>query len=149
MSVTWGEAITAIKARLDGGSYSFPIYYHGDDPPILPDEPSPFAYIVFNNEGSTLAAFGGGRGQNIYRNRARVDSFVFTLAGIGMEATAAAGEQVAGRLRSYRDDVISVFQSDVIDVAPGATLAVPGLSNEVNNYQCAIAETLLFFDQIG
>lgn len=149
MSVTTGEAIAAVRSRLNAGSYSFPVYYQGDDAPDLPDTPATFAYVVFNNEGSNLVAFGGGRGESIYRNRARVEAFVFSPIGEGMEKVADYAETIAVRLRSYRDDSISCFSSDVIPIGPGATLSVPGLNNEVNNYQCALVESILYFDQTG
>ena len=149
MSVTTAEAFAAVRARLNGGSYSFPLYYQGDYAPNLPDTPTEFGFVVFNNEGSTLVAFGGGRGNNTYRNRARVEVFLFAPIGTGLEWVSSLAENVAAQLRSYRDDSISCFQSDVIPVGPGSTLAVPGLANDVNNYMCAIVESILIFDQIG
>ena len=149
MSVTTAEAFAAVRVRLDAGSYSFPLYYHGDEPLILPDTPSEFGFVVFNNEGSTLVAFGGGRGNNTYRNRARVEVFVFAPISTGMEYVTSLAETVGAQLRSYRDDSISCFESDVIPVGPGSTLGVPGLSSDVNNYMCAIVESILTFDLIG
>jgi hypothetical protein len=149
MMVTATQAFAAVKARLNAGSYSFPLYYHGDDPPALPDVPSPFAFIVFNNEGSIPVSFGGGRGSTVYRNRARVEAFMFLPAWQGLEMAMDYAEVIAVRLRSFRDDFISCFQSDVIPVGLGSTLSVPGLSSEVSNYQCAIAESMLIFDQSG
>jgi len=149
MSVTTGEAIAAVRARLNAKSYSFPLYYHGDDAPDLPATPATFGYVMVNNEGSNLVAFGGGRGNNVYRNRVRVEVFVFSPIGLGPETVANEAEMVAAQLRSYRDNVISCFSSDVIPIGPGATLSVPGLNNEVNNYQCALVESIIMFDQIG
>jgi hypothetical protein len=149
MAVTTDQAFAAVRARLNSGSYAFNLYYSGDDPPILPDAPTAFAFVVFNNEGSTLAAFGGGRGNNIYRNRGRVEAFVFSPAFYGVELVAQQAETIAAQLRSYRDDVISCFQADVIPVGHGSMLSVPGLSNEVSNYQCAIVEVSLTYDLIG
>jgi hypothetical protein len=149
MGVTTDQAIAAVRNRLDTASYPYLIYYHGDDAPILPDTPIDWAYVVFNNEGSSLAAFGGGRGNNVYRNRARVEIFVFAPLGMGAQYVNMLAENVAARLRSYRDETISCFQADVIPVGPGSTLAVPGLANDVNNYQCAIVEAILIFDLIG
>jgi hypothetical protein len=149
MAVTTDQAIAAVRARLNSGSYSYPLYYHGDQVLTLPDTPAPFGFVIFNNEGSTLAGFGGGRGNNLYRNRARVEVFVFAPRETGLEWVCALAETVATRLRSYLDDSIACFQADVIPIGPGATLSVPGLSTEVNNYQCAVVESLLFFDLIG
>jgi hypothetical protein len=149
MMPSFDQAFAAVRALLDGGGFSFPLYYHGDDPPILPDTPAPFAFVVFNNEGSTIAGYGGGRGQNLYRNRARVEAYVFSPFGYGAEAASSLAEPVAAQLRSHRDDVISCFESDVVFSGPGSALSVPGLSTEVNNYAAAIVECNLFFDQTG
>lgn len=146
---TLDQAMAAVRARLDSAGFAFPLYYHGDDPPILPDTPTPFAFEVFDNEGSTLVAFGGGRGNNTYRNRARVTVYVFSPIGYGAEAASSLAEPVAAQLRSYRDETISCFRSDVVFNGPGSMLSVPGLSNEVNNYAAAITETELVFDQTG
>jgi hypothetical protein len=146
---TFEQAFAAVRARLDAGGFSFALYYHGDDPPILPDTPAPFAFVVFNNEGSTLAGYGGGRGNNLYRNRARVEAYVFSPFGYGAEAASALAEPVAASLRSYRDQTISCFESDVVFNGPGSSLSVPGLSPEVNNYAAAIVECNLIFDQTG
>jgi hypothetical protein len=149
VTVTTDQAIAAVRARLNAGNYSFALYYNGDDAPMLPDEPTTFGYVVFNNEGSTLVAFGGGRGNNTYRNRARVEVFLFAPMGTGAENVAMLAETVAAQLRSYRDETISCYQSDVIPVGPGSTLGVPGLASDVNNYQAAIVDCVLQYDQIG
>jgi hypothetical protein len=146
---TIDQAIAAVRARLDAAGLPFPVYYHGDTPPELAAVASPFAFIVFNNEGSSVTAYGGGRGKNLYRNRARVEAFVFSPAWYGMEMTASRAEMVAAQLRSYRDDVISCFEADVIPVGQGSSLSVPGLVSEVSNYNAAIVEAVLMFDQIG
>lgn len=152
MSTTEAQARAAVKAQLPGSAFAFPIYWQGDDAPTLPDVPAPFAFIVFNNEGSggRPTAFGGGRGQNLYRNRALVEAFVFSPIGSETGADLASGraEQIASRLRSYRDSNISVMAADVVFVGKGSQISLPGLG-AVNNYQCAVAEISLHFDQIG
>lgn len=153
MSITSSQAFAVIRARLDavGSGISIPRYYMGDDPPILPDTPAAFVFVVFNNEGSGTgpAAFGSGRGGNLYRNRAHVEAFVFAPSGQGLETVLDLAETVAARLRSFRDTSISCFAADVIPVGPGSNISVPGLTSEVSNYQCAVAEIDLHFDQIG
>ena len=146
---TTSESFAAVRRRIDSASYPYPVYYNGDNTPLLPDTPTSFAFVVFNNEGSSLVAYGGGRGLNTYRNRGRVEAYVFSPFGIGMEAVADAAELIATQLRSFRDNDISCFDADVIPIGQGASLAVPGLVSEVSNYQCAIVEAILTFDQIG
>lgn len=149
MAVTIDQAIARIRQRLNGVSYGFTLYYSGDDAAILPDVPTPFGFVVFNNEGSIATAYGGGRGANLYRNRMRIEIYVFSPMGYGAETVSAYAETVAARLRSFRDDVVSCFGADVIPFGPGSNLSVPGLSSDVSNYQCALAECVLTFDQIA
>ena len=146
---TADEAIAAVRARLDGGGFAFPLYYHGEPSANLPDQPSTFGVVVFENFGSALAGFGGGRGQNLYRNSAVVSVYVFSPFGYGQQAASSQAEPIANRLRSYRDDVVSIFNADVKPFGPGADFSIPGLSSEVSNYQCALVEAFLTFDQIG
>jgi hypothetical protein len=153
MSTTASQAFAEIRARLDVVDFgvSIPRYYHGDDSPILPDTPAPFVFVVFNIEGSggRPAGYGGGRGRNLYRNRGTIEAYAFSPVGEGLEVVCDYAETVAARFRSYRSASISCFSADVIPVGPGSNLSVPGLSSDVANYQCAIAEIELSFDQIG
>jgi hypothetical protein len=149
MAVTTAEAIARVRERLNAGTYGFPLYFNGDDAAILPDTPSPFAFVAYQNEGSLAVSYGGGRGNNVYRNRMRVEVFVFSPMGYGSETVAAYAETVAAQLRSFRDDVISCFSADVIPFGPGSGLAVPGLASDISNYQCAVAEIVLTFDLTG
>lgn len=150
MSTTAIQALAAIKAQLATG-LGFSVYWQGDDPPTLSDTPAAFAFIVFDNEGSggRPTAFGGGRGNNLYRSQARVEAYVFSPLGEGADIVLGYAETIAARLRSYRDSDISCFAADVILIGPGSALSVPGLASEVNSYQCAVAEVSLSFDQIG
>lgn len=151
MSVTASEAYAAVKARLDGAGFSFPLRYQGEDSGPLPDTPATFAFVVFSNDGSGRGpvAFGGGVGRNLYRNLGVVEAFVFVPNGEGLAAAMNAAELVAARLRSFRDASISCFSADVIPVGEGSKITPPGLSSEVSNYQCAVAEIAMHFDQIG
>ncbi len=148
MSVTATEAHAALKTQV-GTGLAFTVYWQGEATPILPDTPAAFGYAVFDVQGSTPVAFGGGRGNNVYRNSALLSVYVFSPDGEGASAVLAHAETVAARLRSYRDQYVSCFSADVILIGPGSAMSVPGLSNEVSNYQCAVAEISLYFDQIG
>lgn len=152
MSTTEAQARAAVRAQLPDSAFAFPLYWQGDDAATLPDTPAPFAFIVFNNEGSggRPAAFGGGRGRNLFRNRALVEAFVFSPIGseVGADAASNRAEMIAARLRGFRDNDISVYAADVIFIGPGSSISVPGVTAP-NNYQCAVAEIALTFDQIG
>lgn len=151
MSVTASQALAAVRARLEGGSIPFPLRWQGENSGALPDTPATFAFIVFNNDGSGRGptAYGGGRGANLYRNQATVEAYVFSPSGEGLAVAMDAAETLAALLRSYRDSSISCFAADVIPVGEGSKIAPPGLASEVSNYQCAVAEIALTFDQIG
>lgn len=150
---TASGAFTAIKNRLTGvgSGISITLRWQGEDGGELPDDPTAFAYVVFENGGSggRPAAYGGGRGSNLYRNAALVNAFVFAPNRQGLKVALDHAETIAARLRSFRDTDISVFAADVIPLGDGAQMAPPGLQSEVNNYQCALVEATLHFDQIG
>jgi hypothetical protein len=146
------QALAALKARAASG-ISFTVYWHGDDPPLLPDTPATFGFAIFQNEGSGFGptAFGGGQSQNLYRNRGVLEVFVFSpptgADGTGPVMTNA--ETVAARFRSYRDEHVSVDAADVIPVGEGSKISVPGMESAVSNYNCAVAEVKFHFNQIG
>jgi hypothetical protein len=149
---TAADAREALKTRV-GTVAGLPIYWQGDIVPPLPGTPAAFGFAVFNNEGAGAgpAGYGGGRGRNLWRNRAMLEVYVFepALADGAAGRMLANAETVAARLRSYRDDVVSCFSADVIPIGPGSSISVPGLNGPVNNYQCAVAEIDLVFDQVG
>ncbi len=150
MSTTTSQALAAIRTQVGTAtSITFPVYWQGEDVPPLPDTPSTFAFVVFNNEGSRLVSFGSGRGANVYRNSATLDAYVLVPSGWGLSTATDAAELIATSLRSFRDANISVFSADVIPIGPGSNLSVPGLTSVVSEYQCAVAEVFLTFDLIG
>jgi hypothetical protein len=117
----------------------------------LPDIPAPFVHIEFDNDGpgNGPTAFGGGRGQNLYRNQASVVAYVFVPKGEGLNEADSIAEQVAALFRSYRDTTISCSSAHAYPGGNGADIKPPGLDSEVGNYFYAIAEASLNFDQIG
>jgi hypothetical protein len=159
MSTTESQARAAVRAQLPDNAFSFPIYWQGDEAPTLPDIPTAFAFVVFNNEGSggRATAFGGGRGNNLFRSHALVEAFVFTPISTEPGADVASGraEQIASRLRGFRDQDISVSAVDVMYVGPGSSISATGrlrtssVDSVVSNYACAVAEISLHFDQLG
>lgn len=149
---TAADARSALKSQI-GTVSGLPIYWQGDIIPPLPDDPAAFAFAVFNNEGAAggPVGYGGGRGKNLWRNRALLEVYVFepALAEGAADRMFANAENIAARLRSYRDSVVSCFAADVIPIGPGSSITVPGLNEPVNSYQCAVAEIELHFDQTG
>ncbi len=155
MSTTTSQALSAIRTQVQtavtSGSITFPVYWQGEDVPPLPDTPSTFAFVVFNNDGAGRfpTAFGGGRGNNLWRNQASLEAYVFVPAGWGLSAATDAAELIAASLRSFRDSSISCFKADATQIGPGSNISVPGLTSVVSEYQCAVAEVFLQFDLIG
>lgn len=148
------QARQAIRARIEGGNIALngepvPLRWQNEDGGPLPDEPAPFVYAEFLNEGSSIVAYGAGRGGNTHRNRARVEAYVFVPKGWGLDAAENIAEQIAALLRSHRDEHVSCFDATVIPGGDGAQLTPPGLQSEVGNYAYAACEVSLTFDQIG
>jgi hypothetical protein len=148
---TISGALAAAKARLATVSNGVPLRYKGDQQTPLPDTPTAFGYVVFNNEGSggSPIAFGGGRGNNLYRYRAFIEVYVFSPMDEGESVVLGYAETIAAHMRSFRDADISCYSADVVPVGEGSRLSPPGLVSEVNNYQCAIVEITMTFDQVG
>lgn len=151
---TASEAFAVVRSRIEDGGLDVPLRWQNEDEDSdgetdLPDTPSSFIYTEFLAEPAALASFGGGRGNNRYRNPARVVSYVFVPRGQGLIVATDLAEQLAALLRSYRDADISCFDATVYPGGSGADLAPPGISSEVGNYFWASVEVSLFFDQIG
>lgn len=149
---TAAQAFSAVKTRLSavGSGISIPLRWQAEDGGALPDTPSAFGYVEFLAGGGSLVSFGGGRGSNRYRHRARVHAFVFTPNGDGLSTALTHAETIAARLRSYRDDDISCFEATVHGGGHGPDVSPPGLSrNALNDYWYAVAEIALFYDLIG
>lgn len=153
-------AFSAIRSRLEGGSYtdgtgatlaSTWMRFQGEDGGELPDTPAPLAYIELENfgPGRGPTAFGGGSGSNLYRNEGQINAYVFVPNGQGLSVTVALAEQVAARMRSFRDSDVSCFSASVHPIGDGTSIAPDGLNSEVNNYTCAVVEIAFHFDDIG
>ncbi|MFC3071489.1 hypothetical protein [Shinella pollutisoli] len=148
------QARQAVRARIEAGNVAFdgvpvPLRWQNEDCGPLPDDPAPFVYVEFLNEGSSIVAYGGGRCANTHRNRCRVEVYAFVPKGWGLDAAESIAEQIATLLRSHRDQHVSCFDATVIPGGDGAMLTPPGLQSEVGNYFWAACEVSLFFDQTG
>lgn len=145
------QAFTAIRSKLEETPAITTFRFQGEDGGPLPDNAEAFAYVELENFGAGRgpAAFGGGRGSNLYRNEGLINAYVFAPNGWGLSDTVALAEQVAARLRSYRDAYVSCFSASVHPIGDGTSIAPKGLRSEVNNYTCAVVEIAFHFDQIG
>lgn len=152
------DARLAVRARIEAGGISVPLRWPNEAQDSegnteLPDTAAPFIYCEFQNEGPEFgrgpSAFGGGRGQNLYRCDAVFEAYVFVPKGEGLDEAETLAEQVAALLRSYRTATISCFDATVYPGGDGADLKPPGLTSEVGNYFWARCEVNLQFEQIG
>jgi hypothetical protein len=153
MSTTASQAYVAIRAQLEGNvAITIPLRWQGENGEPLPNPPSAFAFVDFNNDGSGRGpvAFGGGVGANLYRNEARIEAYVFVPNNAGLQAALDFGETIAAQLRSFRNARISCFSADVVPVGSASHIAVAGFSTGVaGDYQCVVATARFHFDQIG
>lgn len=148
---TASAAYAVIRSRFEANKPAglTALRWQNEDGEALPNQPAAFAYTEFLTDQASIASYGGGRGNNRYRNPARIVVYVFVLRGEGLAVATDLAEQVAAIFRSYRDDDISCFEASVLPGGDGADLKPPGLSSEVDNYFWAGVEIVLFFDQIG
>src|SRR5690349_6443691 len=126
------QAFTAIRGKLTEAPSITTFRFQGEDGGRLPNQPEAFAYVEVENfgPGRGPTAFGGGRGNNLYRNEGLINAYVFTPNGWGLADTVALAEQVAARLRSYRDDYVSCFSASVHPIGEGTSIAPKGLNSE-------------------
>jgi hypothetical protein len=148
---TASGALTAIRSRLESGSITITMRWQGEDAGPIADRPTAFAFIEFENfgPGRFPAAYGNGQAGNLYRNEGLINAYVFAPNGEGIGSAMDHAETIAARLRSFRDSDVSCFSAAVRPIGSGTSIEPPGLSSEVNNYTCAVAEIAFHFDQIG
>jgi hypothetical protein len=148
---TASTAFAVIKSRIEANKPTgiSVLRWQNEDGDALPDVPAAFLYTEFLADPAALISFGGGRGNNRYRNPARITAYVFVPRGEGLTSALDLAEQVAALFRSYRDSDISCLDATVYPGGDGANLKPPGLSSEVDNYFWASVEVSLFFDLIG
>lgn len=148
------QARQIVRLRMEAGNITFnsqpvALRWQNEDGEPLPGQPEPFIYSAFHVDRAGIAGFGGGRGQNLYRNPASLECFVFVPKGWGLDAAEAIAEQVAVLFRSYRNEHISCFDATVSPGGDGAELTPPGMRSEAGQYFWASCEVSLHFDQIG
>jgi hypothetical protein len=149
---TFSAAWDLVRARLEGAGsgISIPLRFKGDQQEPLPDTPAVFAFInPVTERVRGPAAFGGGRGANLYRNPLMIEAYVFSPIGEGLTICTDYAETIAARLRSFRSGDVSCFSATVHPVGDGSNIKPPGFDSEVNNYQCAVVEVEMHFDQTG
>lgn len=153
---TASDAIAIIKAMIEANPQQhptsgvpLPMYWQGDDPPQLPDVPSPFIYTAFEAAKSDTIEIGGGRGSNRHRNPGAVIVFAFVPLGWGLQYGTDFAEALAAPFRSYRANGVTVDSVTVYPGGPGSEIAIPGMDTEAKNYFWSGIEAEFYFDLIG
>lgn len=147
------EAYAILRARLEAGM-DIPVRWQNEDADsqgnvAIPNTPAAFAYAEFLLDPAEAVGVGGGRYNNIYRNPARLDIYIFVPRGWGLPPALDYAERAAALFRSYRDEHVSCFDATVYSGGGGASLTPPGLTSEAGNYFYAVAEASLWYDQVG
>lgn len=142
-------AYAALRSLLTSSGITLPLRWQNEDNGELPDTPTAFAFVQFLGELAFLASFGGGSGNNRYRNPGRLDIYVFVPRDQGLSVALSNAETIATVIRSYRTGDLSCREASVIPGGNGAMLSPPGIGSEVNNYFWALVVADLSYDQIG
>jgi hypothetical protein len=137
MSVTATQARQAMRSRIEAASIldrlSNPVPFRWQNEAsdslgnaALPDTPSPFVYCEFIVESGSIASYGGGRGANLYRNRARLVAYVLVPKNSGMDEAESISEQVARSFVLIEIATISCFDATVYPGGDGSSLKPSG-----------------------
>lgn len=148
---TVSDAHALIKTRISGNLPAGVTVtrWQNEDGDPLPDTPAKFLYTELITDPQYLAAFGGGRGSNLWRNPARIDCYAFVPRGDGLALATDLAEAIAALFRGYRSNDLQCFDATVYPLGAGSSIKPPGLTSEVDNYYCAVAEVSLHFDLVG
>ncbi len=133
---------------LDPSNVALPMYWQ-DDTITLPDIATAFAYFELEMDRAFLAGYGGGRGNNMYRQSGSLLCYLFTPIGQGVSVGLAYGEQIASTFRSFRSADVSCFAASVEPLGKGAELVPDGMRSAAGNYAAVLVVVDLYFDQIG
>lgn len=149
---SFSDAYAALRSRLEANVPTgvTALYFDGEDGAPLPNTPAAFVYFEMRADGQAfLAGFGGGVGENLYRNPCFAIFYVFVPRGEGLPVATDLAKQIADLFRSYRDSTVSCYGATVDPFGAGSSMKPPGLTSEVDNYYCATVEVALHFDEVG
>lgn len=137
-------SLKAIAAQIT----SVPVFWRNDNN-VLPDPPAAFIFFEFESERGSIAGYGSGRGNNLYRYPGEVLGWLAVERARGLEFGLAIAEPIAALFRSYRDSHVSIFEASVRPIT-GITDAAPSAMQDISgNYDWYLIEVNLSFDQVG
>lgn len=141
---TFAQVVASLKSRAASQITMLPVYWDKDAKPTLPDEPTPFAFLMIDATRARIVGFGAGRGGNLYRTECRLAIRVLIPRDWGLEQHAAYAEHVAAAFRSYRDEHVSCFAAE-----PMPEIFEEGSSEEVQNYSGTLIDVPFLYDRVG
>lgn len=139
-------ATAALKSRAGTAIGGVPVFWFKDNN-VLPDPPSPFVWFELEVHRSELVGFGGGRGENLYRNFCELLGYLAVERGRGVEYGGPLAEGIAATFRSFRDDNVSCFDATASPTSEITADVTEDL--EVGNYDWYLIATTCHFDQVG
>ncbi len=153
---TSSDAHSFIRARMESNVPTCPpdgvplkLRWRGEDGGPLPDNPSAFAFTIFDAAMSSVIETGGGRGRNRHRNPASAEVFIFVPNGWGLKPATDLAETIAALFRSVNESGVFVDSATVYPGGPGSELSIPGLPSEVENYMWSAVGIEYRFDLSG
>ena len=148
---TASTAHALIKARIEANKPAsvVSLRWQNEDGDPLPADPAPFLYTELDPDKQYIAGYGGGIGNNLWRNPARIACFVFVPRGWTLLVATDLAETIAALFRSYQPAEFKCFGASVYTLGTGSSIRPLGVDSEADNYFCAVAEIELHYDQIG
>lgn len=141
-TTTFPAAAQALKDALVAGwaHADVPLRYQNDEAP-LPDTPSPFVLVeVLGQAGGGHVGWGGGRGNNIWRQLGRVEMHVFIPTGWGPETAWTYAQEIASLLEGKGFSDVQCWE---------ATIDGGGRDADQGNYWLVTAVVFFSFDRVG
>jgi hypothetical protein len=153
---TAAQAVAAVRSAIEAvapvnpnTSAPLPFGWQGETALLLPNDPSPFVYTLFDAMPDGVIEIGGGRGANRHRQGLVAEILIFVPIGWGLSYGLNYAEAFAAAFRSFAVAGVICDRVTVHPGGPGSQLRVAGLSDEVANYFWSGCEAEFYFDQIG
>lgn len=150
-SDAYGVIRSVIEANVPNDQNGRPIdlRFYGDQAPLLPSIPQPFAFILFDASRASVIEVGGGRGANRHRNPGIAAIYLFVPQDWTLKVATDLAESIATLFRSYRQNGVSCESATVYPGGLGSQMKPPGTDSEVDNYMWACCEIEFYFDLTG
>ncbi|CAB4196028.1 hypothetical protein UFOVP1299_50 [uncultured Caudovirales phage] len=113
-------AYAHLRSRAESMFTACPLSWKGDKPFIVPDDPTPFAWIELRTTPAKMVSVGGVRGSNWHEQEATLEALFMVPVGYGEQFALALAEQFSAVFRNYLTDEIHcgsayVHTDDTVD----------------------------------